>query len=134
MIARSAGNESSNDFGSHWWTLTNNTVLPVWGKFVKEQGDVSSEIGFTPDMPLSPHGYAHVQQYDTMFYKEYTLGDICFAHSWFNLSRASYHGDSLVLDGYLSDPAAPSLAVRIFQSDDPGGHRDWVALTRGGNC
>ncbi|MFC9769092.1 hypothetical protein [Rhodococcus jostii] len=71
----------------NWWSLYNYTDKQVYGEFSVQSGKTVSEVKIDKDRQLASGGHESRPTIDSMLWKSYWMGHICYNHTWYNFPR-----------------------------------------------
>ncbi|MFC9769091.1 hypothetical protein [Rhodococcus jostii] len=71
----------------NWWSLYNYTGLPVYGEFSVQTGKAVSEVKIDKDRQLASGGHESRPTTNSVWWRDYWMGHICFNHAWYNFPR-----------------------------------------------
>ncbi|MDV6278505.1 hypothetical protein R3Q06_34445 [Rhodococcus erythropolis] len=72
---------------THWWSLYNYTGQSVYGEWSVQSGESVSETKTVKDWPLPSGSHESRGRNDSMLWKTYWMGHICYNHAWYNFPR-----------------------------------------------
>ncbi|MFC9769243.1 hypothetical protein [Rhodococcus jostii] len=77
----------------NWWSLYNFTSKPIYGEWSVQTGKNVSEVKIAKDRQLQTSNRESRPRNDSVWWKSYWMGHICYNNAWWNFPRTAIDVD-----------------------------------------